>query len=107
MRFLKIFKTDYGLKFDTNVRLRSHGNPVKARRRHVTWSVGAAVLLPLPADGRQDRRHVAEQNQRWRQDGLVVIRHDEVVALVFPHQVRYGLHLQVHVTAEERHGQLS
>lgn len=50
---------------------------------------------------------MAEQNQRRRQDGLVVIRHDEVVALVFPHQVRYGLHLQVHVTAEERHGQLS
>ncbi len=70
--------------------------------RCVTWSVGAAVLLPLPADGRQHRPHVAEQNQRRRKDGLVVVRHDEVVTLVFPHQVGYGLHLHVDVTVESR-----
>ncbi len=72
--------------------------------RNVTRSVGAAVLLPLPADGPEHRRRVAEQNQRRREDGLVVVRHDEVVPLVFPHQVGYGLHLHVDVTAEKRHG---
>lgn len=27
-----------------------------------------------------------------------MIRHDEVITLVFPHQVRHGHHLQVHIT---------
>lgn len=53
----------------------------------LTRPVGAAVLLSLPADGRQQRRHVTKQNERGGQDGFVVIRQDEMVSLVFPHQV--------------------
>ena len=45
---------------------------------------------------------MAEQDEGRRQDGLLMVGHDEVVALVLPHQVGDGLHLQVDVAAGRR-----
>lgn len=43
---------------------------------------------------------MAEQDDgRW-EDRFLVVNHNEVVALVLPHQIRNGLHLQIHVAAK-------
>lgn len=44
---------------------------------------------------------MAEQDDGRREDRLLVVNHDEVVALVLPHQVRNGLHLQIHIAGRQ------
>lgn len=44
---------------------------------------------------------MAEQDDGRREDRLLVVHQDEVVALVLPHQVRNGLHLQIHVAGKQ------
>jgi len=41
-----------------------------------------------------------EDEGRW-EDWLLVVGHNEVVALVLPHQVRNGLHLQIYITVKQ------
>lgn len=48
---------------------------------------------------------MAEQDDGRREDRLLVVNHDEVVALVLPHQVGNGLHLQIHIAKETAHKQ--
>lgn len=40
---------------------------------------------------------MAEEDEGGREDRLLVVGHDEVVPLVLPHQVRDGLHLEIHI----------
>lgn len=70
-----------------HVRDTAKKHPPDESQTSLTRPVGAAVLLSLPADGRQHRHHVTEQDQRGGQDGFVVICQDEMVSLVFPHQI--------------------
>lgn len=44
---------------------------------------------------------MAEQDEGGWEDRLLMVGHDEVVALVLPHQIRNGLHLQVHIAGQE------
>lgn len=44
---------------------------------------------------------MAEKDEGRREDRLLVVCHDEMVALVLPHQIRNGLHLQINVAGEE------
>lgn len=44
---------------------------------------------------------MAEKDEGRREDRLFVVCHDEMVALVLPHQIRNGLHLQINVAGEE------
>lgn len=45
---------------------------------------------------------MAEQDDRWWEDRFLMVNHNEVVALVLPHQIGNGLHLQIHI-AEKQH----
>lgn len=45
---------------------------------------------------------MAEEDEGWWEDRLLMVGHNEVVALVLPHQVRNGLHLQIHIAG--KHG---
>lgn len=48
---------------------------------------------------------MAEQDGgRWEHRFLVV-NHNEVVALVLPHQIGNGLHLQIHIAKNSKHTQ--
>lgn len=47
---------------------------------------------------------MAEKDEGRREDRLLVVGHDEMVALVLPHQIRNGLHLQINVAGEESTG---
>ncbi len=43
---------------------------------------------------------MAEEDEGGREDRLLIVGHDEVVALVLPHQIRNGLHLQIHIAGK-------
>lgn len=43
---------------------------------------------------------MAEEDEGGREDRLLMVGHDEVVAVVFPDQVRNGLHLQIHIAGK-------
>lgn len=45
---------------------------------------------------------MAEQDDRRWEDRFLMVNHNEVVALVLPHQIGNGLHLQIHI-AEKQH----
>lgn len=45
---------------------------------------------------------MAEQDDRRWEDRFLMVNHNKVVALVLPHQIRNGLHLQIHI-AEKQH----
>lgn len=50
---------------------------------------------------------MAEQDGgRWEHRFLVV-NHNEVVALVLPHQIGNGLHLQIHIAKNSKHAILT
>jgi len=59
------------------------------------------LLLPLPART-EEGVDVAEEDERGREHRLLVVGHDEVVALVLPHQIRNGLHLEIHIAGKQR-----
>lgn len=53
-----------------------------------------AILPPLGTSTKQpveEDVEVAEDDERWRQDGAVVERHDELISLELPHLVGNGL----------------
>lgn len=56
-----------------------------------TWSVGI-FFLPLPTHA-EEGVNMAEEDEGWGEDRLLMVGHNEVVALVLPHQIRNGLHL--------------
>lgn len=45
---------------------------------------------------------MAQEDEGGREDRLLVVGHDEMVALVLPHQVGDGLDLQIDVAGEQR-----
>lgn len=46
---------------------------------------------------------MAEKDEgRW-ENRLLMVGHNEVVALVLPHQIRNGLDLQINITGNRRH----
>lgn len=45
---------------------------------------------------------MAEQDEGRREDRLLMVGHNEVVTLVLPHQIRNGLHLQIHIAGKQR-----
>lgn len=45
---------------------------------------------------------VAEDDERWRQDGPVMERHDELIPLELPHLVGDGLDFKESVAADQR-----
>ena len=57
------------------------------------WLAAAA-----PHDVAQNEIHVANNNERRRQDGLALVLDDEAVALELPHVQRLGVHLVKRVT---------
>lgn len=59
-----------------------------------TWSVG--ILLPFSAHTEEGVYMAQEDGGGW-EDRLLVVGHDEVVALVLPHKVRDGLHLHINI----------
>lgn len=64
-----------------------------------------SVLSPPRAPSEQpveEDVEVAEDDERRRQDGSVVERHDELVPLELPHLVRDGFDFKESVAAEER-----
>lgn len=44
---------------------------------------------------------MAEQDDGRREHRFLVVNHNEVVALVLPHQIRDGLHLQIDVAGKQ------
>lgn len=60
-----------------------------------TWSIGA-LFLPLSTHAEEGVDMAQEDEGRW-EDRLLMVSHNEVVALVLPHQIRDGLHLYVHI----------
>lgn len=63
-----------------------------------TWSVGI-FFLPLPTHA-EEGVNMAEEDEGWGEDRLLMVGHNEVVALVLPHQIRNGLHLQIHIAGK-------
>ena len=57
------------------------------------WLAAAA-----PHDVAQNEIHVANNNERRRQDGLALVLDDEAVALELPHVQRLSVHLVKRVT---------
>lgn len=53
-------------------------------------------LLPLSTHTEEGVDMAQEDGGGWK-DRLFMVDHDEVVALVLPHQVRNRLHLYIHV----------
>lgn len=72
----------------------------KGLRVDRTWAV-SVLLLPLAAHT-EEGVDVAQQDEGRRQDRLLVVGHDEMVALVLPHQVGDGLDLQIDVAGGQR-----
>lgn len=68
-------------------------------QRRRTWPIGV-LLFPLPAHT-EEGVNVAEQDDgRW-EDRLLMVNHNEVVALVLPHQIRNGLDLNIHIAGKQ------
>lgn len=44
---------------------------------------------------------MAEEDEGGWEDRLLMVGHNKVVALVLPHQVGNGLHLQVHIAGKD------
>lgn len=44
---------------------------------------------------------MAEEDEGGWEDRLLMVGHNEVVALVLPHQIRNGLHLQIHIAGKQ------
>lgn len=44
---------------------------------------------------------MAEQDDRRWEDRFLMVNHNEVVALVLPHQIGNGLHLQIHIAGKQ------
>lgn len=45
---------------------------------------------------------MAEEDEGGWEDRLLMVGHNKVVALVFPHQIRNRLHLHVHIAGKQR-----
>ena len=65
-----------------------------------TWSVGV-LLLPFPTHT-EEGVDMAEEDKGGWEDRLLMVGHNEVVTLVLPHQIRNGLHLQIHIAGKQR-----
>ena len=50
----------------------------------------AIVFFAAPPDAFKKDVHVAENDERWREDGAVVERHDELISLELPYLVGDG-----------------
>lgn len=44
---------------------------------------------------------MAEEDEGGWEDRLLMVGHNKVVALVLPHQIRNGLHLQIHIAGKQ------
>ena len=62
----------------------------------VLWQ---AVLAPVIQSLKQID-HVIKYNERWNQDGPLVILHDQVVPLKFPNLIRVGLDAVVSIARD-------
>lgn len=64
-----------------------------------TWSIGI-FLLPLSTHTEEGVDMTQEDEGGWK-DRLLVVGHGEVVALVFPYQIRNGLYLYIHIARKK------
>lgn len=58
------------------------------------------LFLPLSTHAKE-RVDMAEEDEGGWEDRFLVVGHDEVVALVLPHQIRDRLDLDIHIAATE------
>lgn len=58
------------------------------------------LLLSLSAHT-EERVDMAQEDEGGWEDWLLMVGHNEMVALVLPHQIRNGLHLQIHITVKQ------
>lgn len=77
-----------------------HLNVRKWQQCGCTWSVGI-LLLPLSTHA-EEGVDMAEEDEWGWEDRLLMVGHNEVVTLVLPHQIRNGLHLQIHIAGKQR-----
>lgn len=49
----------------------------------------------------EENVEVAEDDERWRQDGTVMKRHDQLISLELPHLVRNGLDFKESVAVRQ------
>lgn len=45
---------------------------------------------------------MAQEDEGGREDRLLVVGHDKVIALVLPHQIGNGLHLDIYITVKQK-----